>query len=79
MATIHGNWQISDSGNGGKLFVWADTWGNPLPEEITDRHPFALDAKAIAKVKSNLPLKFPSPNNLESRNFKPQFTQPSPK
>ncbi|MBD2654237.1 DEAD/DEAH box helicase [Synechocystis sp. FACHB-383] len=59
MATIHGNWQPSHGENGGRLFLWADTWGTTLPETTGDRHPFALDVPALVQAWSNVPLAFP--------------------
>ncbi|WP_228015124.1 hypothetical protein [Synechocystis salina] len=59
MATIHGNWQPSHGENGGKLFLWADTWGTTMPEATGDRHPFALDVPALVQAWSNVPLAFP--------------------
>lgn len=64
MATIHGNWQPSHGENGGKLFLWADTWGHPLPETIGDRHPFALDLPDLLKAWSSLPLALPKPDGV---------------
>lgn len=50
--------------NGGKLFLWADTWGHPLPETIGDRHPFALDLPDLLQAWSNLPLAFPKADGV---------------
>ncbi|WLT39422.1 hypothetical protein NON20_07795 [Synechocystis sp. B12] len=62
MATIHGNWQPSHGENGGKLFLWADTWGHPLPETIGDRHPFALDLPDLLQPGRICP--WPSPRRM---------------